>query len=630
MHAPSDLAPGLRPAHEYEFIVNSIGEMISVIDADRVYLAVNDEWCRMTGLAREAVVGRHADSVMGRITQPEHVDALRRCLDRGEPQVVRVRTHLPGRATRTLLSRYYPYSDGRAESRSAVVVTRDVTVEDAIALERQHHADNLRLVLEATGDAMIAVDGLDNVMFVNQRFIDLWPMAPETVLRGAQAIREATLEWVADAAAERARIEAIYDSGAPSSDHVLLHDGREIERRSVPVTVPGQQRAGRLWSLRDVTAERRAMRTLAASEADARRLAVVAEHTSNAVIITDVRGRIEWVNPAFVRLTGHAPEDALGRVPGELLQGPGTDPVTVALMRERLAAAQPFHVEILNYRRDGSSYWVEIDVQPVRDAQGRPVNYIAIQSDITQRKQREAELIEARRVAEEASRAKSAFLSSMSHELRTPLNAVLGFAQLLSMNPRRPLAGEQRRYVEEIERGGRHLLALIEQLLDLSRIEAGRMPLTLAPMDLQDLLDECVAFIAPLAAERSIVVDKRCSVERHPPAQADVMRVKQVLINLLSNAVKYNRPGGRIEVECANLGRQLRVEVRDTGPGLTAEQCERLFRPFERLGADGGPIAGTGVGLALSRQLMELMNGRIGVRSTPGEGSAFWIELPLA
>lgn len=630
MQSPGDTASVLRSVRQYEFIVNSIGEMISVIDADRVYLAVNDEWCRMTGLAREAVIGRHADSVMGRITQPDHVDALRRCLDRGEAQVVRVRTHLPGRAARTLLSRYYPYCDRSGDSRSAVVVTRDVTVEDAIALERQHHADNLRLVLEATGDAMIAVDGLDNVLFVNQRFIDLWPLPPEVVLRGAQAIREATLEWVDDAALERARIEGIYDSGTPSSDHLLLRDGREIERRSVPVPVPGQDRPGRLWSLRDVTAERRAMRTLAASEADARRLALVAEHTSNAVVITDVRGRIEWVNPAFVRLTGHAPDAARGRVPGDLLQGPGTDTATVALMRDKLAAGQPFHVEILNYRRDGTNYWVEIDVQPVRDAHGRPVNYIAIQSDITQRKQREAELIEARRVAEEASRAKSAFLSSMSHELRTPLNAVLGFAQLLSMNPRRPLADDQRRYLEEIERGGRHLLALIEQLLDLSRIEAGRMPLALAPMDLQDLLNECVAFIAPLAAERSIVLDKLCSPDRHPPVQADAMRVKQVLINLLSNAVKYNRPGGRIEVECSNKGACLRVEVRDTGPGLTADQCERLFRPFERLGADGGPIAGTGVGLALSRQLMELMDGRIGVSSTPGAGSTFWIELPLA
>jgi signal transduction histidine kinase/ActR/RegA family two-component response regulator len=243
--------------------------------------------------------------------------------------------------------------------------------------------------------------------------------------------------------------------------------------------------------------------------------------------------------------------------------------------------------------------------------------------------QRTAELARATRAAEQASAAKSEFLSGMSHELRTPLNAVLGFGQLLGADPAHPLTPRQREHVDHILRGGHHLLTLIDEVLDLARIESGRLSVSPEPVRLQAVLDDCLTLIRPLAQSRAVTL---------PPAgaggslhvRADRTRLKQVLLNLLSNAVKYNREGGAVTVDARREGPLVHIEVVDEGPGLTPEQRERLFVPFERLGAEHGPVEGTGIGLALSKRLVALMGGEIGVDSRPGEGSRFWLRLAAA
>jgi signal transduction histidine kinase/CheY-like chemotaxis protein len=230
--------------------------------------------------------------------------------------------------------------------------------------------------------------------------------------------------------------------------------------------------------------------------------------------------------------------------------------------------------------------------------------------------------------AERANTAKSDFLSRMSHELRTPLNVVLGFGQLLEM--RAELAPKDRESVEHIVKAGRHLLELINEVLDLSRIESGRMSISPEPVEVTELAGEALDLIRPLAAERDVRIAfedgaRRCYVT------ADRQRLKQVLLNLLSNAVKYNRDGGAIDVACREeTPGRVRISVCDTGPGIPVAMMDRLFEPFERLGAERGRVEGTGLGLALSRQLVQLMDGHIGVDSREGEGSAFWIELATA
>ncbi|MFM1892738.1 MAG: hypothetical protein RLZ44_1815, partial [Pseudomonadota bacterium] len=217
----------------------------------------------------------------------------------------------------------------------------------------------------------------------------------------------------------------------------------------------------------------------------------------------------------------------------------------------------------------------------------------------------------------------------MSHELRTPLNAILGFSQLLESDPDHPLADIQSDNVQEILRAGAHLLELINEVLDLARIEAGKLTISQEPVALAPMLDDCLTLIRPLAEVRGIqVIEAGHGCGEH--VQADRVRLKQVLLNLLSNAVKYNRDQGKLGLVCVVEQDAVQVRITDTGPGLTAEQQARLFAPFERLGADRTKVEGTGIGLALSKRLVELMGGTIGVESKPDIGSTFWIRLPLA
>jgi CheY-like chemotaxis protein len=244
--------------------------------------------------------------------------------------------------------------------------------------------------------------------------------------------------------------------------------------------------------------------------------------------------------------------------------------------------------------------------------------------------ERTAELVRARDDAESASRAKSEFLSSMSHELRTPMNAILGFAQLLASDPAQAALAQQHGYVREILRAGEHLMELINEVLDLARIEAGKLQLSLEPVNVPALVGECLTLLQPLAAEARVRLVEVPAAAGAAHVGADRTRLKQVLLNLVSNAIKYNREGGSVHVACARDGEAVRVSVSDTGPGLSAEQRSRLFQAFDRLGADQAAIEGTGIGLALSKRLVELMQGTIGVASEVGAGSTFWVRLDAA
>jgi signal transduction histidine kinase len=236
--------------------------------------------------------------------------------------------------------------------------------------------------------------------------------------------------------------------------------------------------------------------------------------------------------------------------------------------------------------------------------------------------------------ARNANQAKSAFLSSMSHELRTPLNAILGFAQILAADNMPTTPEQKKEFSGHILKSGRHLLTLINEILDLAKVEAGALTLSMEPIGLAEVLAECRSMIEPLAAARGIRVQFPAAGDPESAAalvQADRTRLKQVLLNLLSNAVKYNREGGTVSVECAaHAPDRLRLSVVDTGMGLRPEQVAALFQPFNRLGQENGTQEGTGIGLVFTKRLVELMKGEIGAASTPGVGSTFWIELSAA
>jgi PAS domain S-box-containing protein len=259
------------------------------------------------------------------------------------------------------------------------------------------------------------------------------------------------------------------------------------------------------------------------------------------------------------------------------------------------------------------------------DTEGCVVRLTGTVQDVTDLKQAEQALIVARDEADRANRAKSEFLSSMSHELRTPMNAILGFAQLLEIDT--GLNAEQQDEIQEILKAGHHLLELINDVLDLARIEAGRVDLSIEPVLCDDVLHECLSLVRPLAEQRGIRLVTVAGCDGIW-LRADRIRLKQVLLNLLSNAVKYNRPQGQVSVDVsiANSGR-VRIHVRDTGPGIPSTRIAELFQPFNRLGAETSDVEGTGIGLVISRRLIEMMGGSIGVESTYGTGSDFWLEL---
>jgi PAS domain S-box-containing protein len=275
---------------------------------------------------------------------------------------------------------------------------------------------------------------------------------------------------------------------------------------------------------------------------------------------------------------------------------------------------------------DGSIHWLQETGNIIRDQSGPPVQMLGMAQDITDRKRTELALIESREAADRASKAKSEFLSLMSHELRTPMNAILGFGQLLEMDGN--LTSTQSDFISEIMKAGHHLLDLINDILDLSRVETGRLELTLEAVPCDELVQECLVLVRSLAGTNEVslshgIIPETCVL-------ADKVRLKQILVNLLSNAIKYNHKQGMVRVACSVIVPTVRFEVLDTGQGIPEERMAELFQPFNRLGAEKGTIEGTGIGLTISRNLVEKMGGRIGVRSSPGEGSMFWVELPLA
>lgn len=335
--------------------------------------------------------------------------------------------------------------------------------------------------------------------------------------------------------------------------------------------------------------------------------------------------RIERINPAGEEILG-ASEHLIGRHDGDLLP---TEYARASMAAER---------EILRTGRVEDIALDEISTAtgvrqfrtrkiPIEQRGDIPGFLLCICDDITENVAAITALQDAKGEAERANAAKSDFLSRMSHELRTPLNAVIGFGQLLEMDD---LTGEQHESVDQVLRGGRHLLGLINEILDLARIETGRLSLSLEPTRIDDVATDALDLVRPLAAEAGIDIPTSVGLDWAHWVFADQQRVKQVLINLLANAIKYNRPGGRVDIECRVADDRLRIGITDTGHGIADDRLAQLFVPFERLGAEGSDVEGTGLGLSLSKRLVEAMGGSIGVDSEIGRGSTFWIEIDRA
>ncbi|BBP01935.1 PAS domain-containing hybrid sensor histidine kinase/response regulator [Sulfuriferula nivalis] len=362
------------------------------------------------------------------------------------------------------------------------------------------------------------------------------------------------------------------------------------------------------------------------------------------IIATDEKGIIQLFNIGAERMLGYMAAEVVNKINPSDIHDPEEVMARVQALSKELSTTITPGFEALAYKasrgiedsydltyicKDGSRFPAIVSITALRDDYDDIIGYLLIGADNSVRKQVETELTYAKAAAEKANLAKSEFLSSMSHELRSPLNAILGFAQLMELGTPLPTP-MQKANINQILQAGWYLLELINEILDLALIESGKLSLSLEPMSLSEVLLDCQAMIEPQALKSGIHMSFP-KVDDAYFAYADRTRVKQVLVNLLTNAIKYNCAGGLVEVTCSvKAPEHIRISVRDTGEGLSAEKLAQLFQPFNRLGQEAGAEEGTGIGLVVSKRLVELMAGEMGVESTVGVGSVFWIELKVA
>lgn len=772
----------------FETLIHNLQAGVLVEDENGAIVLANQRFCDLFGMRTDPILltGLNSEVVLRQnsqlftdshsfLNQLQHIVSRREVVT-GDLLIladgrVLERDYIPIFYQESYLGHLWHYRDVTISHRTYQVLEQ--TVQKTAGLTGGEFFEALTQALaEALGVRSVVVNELTGDALIPVRSLAQWPIAtaPEKQFDLLKPLNDHEL------------CVPLVDAGGTVLGQLCVRDDRPIPIRSHVETLL------RMFAQR-ATAELLRRR----AEEELRTLALVASRTDNAVLITDAMGRIEYFNEGFQRLTGYTPDEARGKTPGDLLQGPETDPATIEFMRQQLGAGVPFRVEVLNYSKSGRKYWVAIEVQPVWNESGELAHFIAIESEITDRRRSEQRLrmqgqvleqvatgrplseildhlcgmIEAavensrafvlqfdaahrgldlisgpslppefvtglstaieshgelfalpqpiyvenclsderwtplretareygvqscwshpirveldivgsfvislsnptapaedqkaflemaanvagialkryrdeqtlelaRWKAEAANQAKSEFLANMSHEIRTPLTAITGYADLLATPENR--SSQDVRWARRILHSTRHLGMLLDDILDLSRVEAGRLRIVRRPCDVLSIIDEVSSMFRPLASEKLLGFGIDTSPGPARPILSDPTRLRQILTNLLSNAVKFTERGEiRIGLKWPDLSSEgvtqsLSISVTDTGIGMNAMQMLRLFQPFERLHQETNPVPGTGLGLAISKRLAELMGGKIELQSQPGRGTRFTLILPV-
>ena len=616
-------------------LVEASSEGFWFVDTNVVTTDANPAMCRILGYPREALIGRPIFDFVDDDNRAIFLREIQRRAD-GIPGGYEIALTRADGSQLDCFNQATPIYDDRGVRIGSIGMWTDISERKQAEQQLRSTGEALRLKSQALQDTLdsisqgIASHDANGSLQVHNRQLNELLDLPEHLTAPDLSFNDAIafLEQRGDLLPGGGYIDA---DGQP---HQMPAD-----RRDWPEVYVRRTRNGRLLEVRsrykadgglvrtfaDVTDYVEAQRALRDSE---RELRALLDAFPGLIVVTDPDGCYSYASDTFAALVGRPRSQVIGRSAREILGPQRHDQVMAAVERARRSGPQTSEsvYEATPFRP--RTVLQVTHAVGAADASGQQ-RVFAFGIDISLRKAAEQALIAARDEAERANQAKSQFLASMSHELRTPLNAILGFGQLLLTDAEAPLAAHQQRQMTEILGGARHLLQLINEVLDLAAVEAGRLPVALSTLALAPLLDDCIGLLRPLAAANEITLALADTAADGVVLRADPVRLKQVLLNLLGNAIKYNRRGGEVRVEGGALPGHWRITIADTGPGLSPRQQARLFDAFERLDATSGTVEGSGLGLALSRSLVAAMHGRIGVDSQPGEGSRFWIELPV-
>lgn len=500
----------------------------------------------------------------------------------------------------------------------------------ALRVSEERYANLTRLIPVGTYATHATGPHLDGIRFdyISPKLFELLGMPPPA--DGGRGIHTEALLARIHPDDRQGLIEAIL--ATIRDPQPLRWEGRGVidgEQRyfRLEESAPDPRPDGGIYSrgvLIDITDRKRA-------EDKLRQLALAIEQSPTTIVITDLEGHITYANPKFEETTGYSIAEAIGQNPRILKSGHTTGREYVELW-ETIQSGGIWRGEFHNKRKNGTQYWEHATIAPILDEKNRPTSFLAIKEDITERKRVEAALTEAKAAAEAASVAKSRFLATMSHELRTPMNGILGMAQLLLSDP--PSAAQIQNYAHTILHAGQSLLTLLNDILDLSKIEAGKLELDAGIVAPAEILWETEILFGGMARAKGLKLSARWQGPGEPRYLGDSHRLRQMLTNLVNNAIKFTAQGevcieARV-VETQGVDTLLEFAVRDTGIGIAADQQALLFQPFSQLdNSTTRQFGGTGLGLSIVRSLAQAMGGEVGVESVPGQGSRFWFRVLL-